>query len=305
MTAVPRPGLATQRAAPELTGRLMLLGSAACYGLNIPYARMAAPLGFPGPSLVVLRVALILFLVPLTALVLRQSLAVPAPDRAGLAGLGFASALVGLAYMSSVSFIPVGIAVLIFYTFPLLILAATPLVDNVRLLPRQVAACIVAFAGIVLAIGPSLGVLDWRGLALAALASVAAATQLFFASRAPGGGGLASMFWVQVAILPVAAVAALWFGGGARLEKFGEASWPLTLTTLYFIVGFVLQIRGLKSTTAAAAGLIYCLEPVVAVASAAWILGERLTPAQYFGAALVLAAVAFSMAGPRPTPQAA
>ena len=299
MSAVPRTEQAAPVAPRSLAGPTMLLGSAACYGLNIPYARMAAALGYSGPSLVVLRVGLMLALAALAALALRQSLAVPGRERAGLAGLGLASALVGLAYVSSVSFIPVGIAVLVFYTFPLIILAATPFVDGASLTARQLVACIVAFAGIALAIGPSLGMLDWRGLALAALASLSAAAQLFFASRAPGGGGLASMFWVQVAILPVALAVALWFGGPAPQTGSGAAFWPIVLTTAFFIVGFVLQIRGLAHTSAAAGGLIYCLEPVVAVASAAWILGERLAALQYFGVALVLTAVAFSMSGAR------
>lgn len=289
----------SRRAAPA--GALMLLGSAACFGLNIPFARMAAALGVPGPGLVVFRVAVMLALLAALAMFGRMSLRVPPRERMQLLALALVSALLGLAYISSVSFIPVGIAVLIFYTFPLLIVAATPFVDGARLTVWQLVACLTAFAGIALAIGPSLGALDWRGLALAGLASCAGVAQFFLASRAPGGGGIITIFWIHAAILPVAIAVAAAFGGAAQAANFQAAATPVVWTTLFYLVGVALQFRGLGKSTAAAAGLIYCLEPIVAVSFAAWLLGERLEPPQYLGGALVLAAVGASMiAGRRP-----
>ena len=261
------------RAAPA--GALLLLGSAACFGLNIPFARLAAALGVPGPGLVVFRVAVMLALLAAIAVAGRMSLRVPQRERMQLLALALVSALLGLAYISSVSFIPVGIAVLIFYTFPLLIVAATPFVDGARLTVWQVGACLTAFAGIALAIGPSLGALDWRGLALAALASCAGVAQFFLASRAPGGGGVVTIFWIHAAILPVAVAIAAAFGGAAQLMNFQAAAAPVMWTTLFYLVGVALQFRGLGKSTAAAAGLIYCIEPVVAVSFAAWLLRAR------------------------------
>ena len=284
----------------------MLLGSASCFGLNIPYARMAAAFGVPGPDIVVLRVAVMLaLLAAIAALRGRGSLRVAAGARGRLLGLSLVTAVVGLCYVSSVSFIPVGIAVLIFYTFPMLILAATPFVDRRRLSVWQVCACGLAFAGIALAIGPSLGALDWRGLVLAAMASGAAATQFFLVARAPGGGGLASMFWVHVAVLPVSLAVMLTLGGPVPLATLEAASLPVSFTVLFYIFGFALQFRGLRLTSAASAGLIYCIEPVVAVAVAAWLLGERLTLAQYLGGALVLGAVLVGLLSERKRPKAA
>lgn len=277
-------------------GPLMLLGSAACFGVNIPYARMAAALGVPGPDVVAFRVVVMLVLLAIVAFASSHALRVAAGERLPLLGLSVVTGVLGLCYVSSVSFIPVGIAVLIFYTFPLLILAATPFVDRVRLSARQVAACVLAFAGIALAIGPSLSALDWRGLALAALASCAAATQFFFAARAPGGGGVATLFWIHVTILPVTLAISMALGGPAPAANFQAAALPVALTTLFYLIGVALQFRGLRQSTAAAAGLIYCLEPIIAVAFAAWLLGERLTPAQYAGGALVLLAVGVSLA---------
>jgi drug/metabolite transporter (DMT)-like permease len=40
---------------------------------------------------------------------------------------------IGTAYLSSVAFIPVTVAVVVFYTFPVLIVLASPLVEGTRL----------------------------------------------------------------------------------------------------------------------------------------------------------------------------
>ena len=278
-------------------GVLMLLGSAVCYGLNIPYARMAAGLGVPGPNVVAFRVMIMLAVLAALAALGGYSLRVKRGERMQLLALSLVSAVLGLAYVSSVSFIPVAIAVLIFYTFPLLILAATPFIDHTRLSRLQLGACLCAFAGITLSVGPSLGVLDWRGLVLAFIASGAAAAQFFLGSRAPGGGGVATVFWVHVAILPIALVVLFATGAPAPLANFYAAALPLFCTVIGYLIGVALQFRGLGRSTAAAAGLIYCLEPIVAVSFAAWLLGERLSAPQYAGGALVLMAIGVSMLG--------
>ena len=292
--AVPSRPIAAQAGAAQ-AGAAMLLGSAACFGLNIPFARLAAAQGVAGPGLVVFRVLVMLLVLGAVVIAGGVSLRVAARQRGQLLALALVSALLGLAYISSVSFIPVGIAVLIFYTFPLLIVAATPFVDEARLSIWQIAACLTSFAGIALAVGPSLGALDWRGLARAGLASCFAVAQFFLASRAPGGGGVSTIFWIHATILPVAIVIAAAFGGVAQVTNFENAAAPIIFTTLFYLVGVSLQFRGLGQSTAARAGLIYCLEPIVAVAFAAWLIGERLTLAQYAGGALVLLAVGVSM----------
>jgi drug/metabolite transporter (DMT)-like permease len=69
------------------------------------------------------------------------------------------------------------------------------------------------------------------------------------------------------------------------------APWAAAITMLAFVLGFTLQITALKRLDAGAAGLMFCLEPVIAALTAAWWLGERLSPMQYLGAALVVGTV--------------
>ena len=273
----------------------MLTIAALAYGVNIPYARLAGDLGVSGPNAVALRVLCVLPLFAGAALIGGVSLNVRGEERARLFWLGVTCAFTGLGYLSSIAFVPVGVAVMIFYTFPLIILLLSPFVDKARLGFVELIAFALAFTGIALAIGPSFQTLDWRGLVLAFVASLGAAAQFFLAARAPGGGGLATLFWIHAIVLPVALLASFINGGPPRLSSLEAAVSPLVITTLLYVLGVVLQIRGLRLISASAAGLIFCLEPIVATLSAGLLLGERLSLLQYAGGALVLCAIVFNI----------
>jgi drug/metabolite transporter (DMT)-like permease len=199
-----------------------------------------------------------------------------------------------------VSFIPVGVAAIIFYTFPLVILIVSPFVDGTRLTRARLIAFALAFAGIALAIGPRFHDLDGRGLILAALASAGATAQFFFAARAPGGGGLTTLFWVHAIILPAAVIASLIAGGPAAQASWSNAALPVAATIALYMLGFWLQLRGLRATSAATGSLIFCLEPIVATLSAAALIGERLGAGQYAGGVLVVVAIALGVGTPPP-----
>src|SRR5215211_6448763 len=165
-----------------LSGLLFALAAASLYGVNIVSTRFAALAGISGVTLVFYRVFVMLALAAAAAL-WRTPLRIAAGERGTVAVLGIATAALGAAYLSSVAFIPVTVAVVIFYTYPVLIVLASPLVDGSRITGTLVAVVALAAMGVVLVVGPAFQGLDWRGLALAATASVATAVQFFAATR--------------------------------------------------------------------------------------------------------------------------
>ena len=60
---------------------------------------------------------------------------------------------------------------------------ASPLVDGSRITGTLIAVAALAAMGVVLVVGPAFLGLDWRGLALAATASLATVVQFFAATR--------------------------------------------------------------------------------------------------------------------------
>jgi drug/metabolite transporter (DMT)-like permease len=205
--------------------------------------------------------------------------------------LGISTAFVGLCYLSSVAFIPVTVAAVVFYTFPILIVLATPFVEGTRLTPALVGVVVLATLGVILVVGPAFGGLDWRGLALAFAASIATAFQFFAAARCSKTGVVAKVFWIHLIVLPTAFLISLATGQLAGPSILALAPLAVGLTIGGYIFGFVLQFLALGRISAVAAGIIYCTEPVVAAVSSALILQEGLAPLQIAGGALVLTAI--------------
>ena len=273
------------------TGLLFALGSASLYGFNIVYARIASFAGASGSAIVVYRVFLMLVLVGIVAALARRSLAMAREERGTLILLGVATAFVGICYLSSVAFIPVTVAAVVFYTFPILIVLASPFVEGTRLTPSLLGVVALATLGVALVVGPAFGDLDWRGLALAFGASIATAAQFFAAARCRRTGVMAKTFWIHLLVLPTAALISLAAGQLAPPSVLMLAPFAVAMTVGGYLLGFVLQFLALGRITAVAAGIIYCTEPVVAAISSALVLGETLTPLQIAGGTLVLAAI--------------
>ncbi|WP_114943415.1 DMT family transporter [Microvirga calopogonii] len=279
------------RSSSPADGLLFALASASLYGFNIVYARMASFAGASGSAIVVYRVLLMLVLVGIVAAVARSSLAMAREERGKLLLLGISSALQGIGYLSSVAFIPVTVAAVVFYTYPIIIVLASPLVERTPLTPSLVGIVAVATLGVCLVVGPAFSDLDWRGLALAFGASIATAIQFFAAARCTRTSVVAKVFWIQLIILPTAILISLTVGQLAPPSILALAPFAVTMTIVGYIGGFVLQFLALGRVTAVAAGIVFCAEPVIAALSSALILNESLSPLQIAGGALVLAAI--------------
>jgi drug/metabolite transporter (DMT)-like permease len=279
------------RSSPPASGLLFALASASLYGFNIVYARMASFAGASGSAIVVYRVFLMLVLVGIAAAVTRGSLKAAREERGTLLLLGVSTAFVGICYLSSVAFVPVTVAAVVFYTFPILIVLASPFVEGTKLTPALFGVVALATLGVAFVVGPAFGDLDWRGLALAFGASIATAIQFFAAARCRKTGVMAKTFWIHLLVLPTAALISLAAGQLAPPSTLALAPFAVAMTIGGYIVGFVLQFLALGRITAVAAGIIYCAEPVVAALSSALILNETLAPLQIAGGTLVLAAI--------------
>jgi drug/metabolite transporter (DMT)-like permease len=273
-------------------GLMLALGGASAYGINIVFARMAADAGISGVSVVFYRVLLMLVAVALIAIMTRRSVVVPKGERVAVLMLGLASTGVGVAYISSIAFIPVTVAVVIFYTYPILIVLLSPLVDGGGRRPELLVIAFVAFVGVALVVGPAFGELDWRGMALAAVASVSGTLQFFAATRTRRTGTVTKVFWINVMVAPASVAIGLAFGALAPPGALAAAPVVMLLVVATFMMAMLLQLAALVRAPAVVIGLAFCAEPLVASLASALVLGERLGPVQILGGALVIGAIA-------------
>jgi drug/metabolite transporter (DMT)-like permease len=275
----------------ETAGFVFALGSAAAYGTNIVSAQIAGTVGLSGPLLVAYRVLLLLALTLVFALATGDRLRIAAEERRPLLLFGLSSACVGSAYLSSVAFVPVTIAAVVFYTFPILIVLAEPFVAGRRLGIGRKLIALAAFAGVTLVIGPDIAGLDPRGLVLAGIASAGAAMQFFAANAMPRTSLPSKLIWSQIIILPVTVLILAATDGFRPPSALLAAPLAVTITLIGFLIGFVLQMVALTRISPGSAGIAFCAEPLFAAAVAAMVLGEKIGWLQYLGAMLVIGAI--------------
>jgi drug/metabolite transporter (DMT)-like permease len=285
-------------------GMALAVASAAGYGLNIVTAQIASTVGITGALMVFYRVFLMLACLAVAFALFRPSLSVARGERWPLLVFGLSSSVIGTAYMSTVAFLPVSVAVVIFYLFPILIVVFEPLIERTPLQPVRMAVALLAFLGVALVVGPRFDSLDPRGLALALLAAAGAALQFFAAARMPRTPVAAKLFWGHLLVLPGVTATLLWMDGFYSPAIFAAAPVAVAITLGAYVVSMALQLLALARIPAAVAGLTFCAEPLFASLFAALILGERLAGLQYLGAVLVLVAIAINAARPTGTGRA-
>jgi drug/metabolite transporter (DMT)-like permease len=274
------------------------LAAASIYGLIPNLARLGFENGVPGVEATLVRTTIIALVLGGIVIFSGQSFRLPRGALPSFVIQSIATAILSISYLWSVQYIPVGLAVIIFFTFPVIILLAAPMVEGHRPgLVRVLIAC-VAFAGLAIAIGASFDTIHWGGLALAA-SSAAGATLQSFSGRSISRYLPPAVFGslVHIVIWPLTLAVALWWGAG-RLAIFSTGAVNgigyaavLGLGAVYVAAYFV-QMQSLRNAPASVVAPYFNLEPVVTTLVAALALGERLTSNQYIGGGLVLAALA-------------
>ena len=276
------------------------LGAAGLYGLVPNFVRAAIGDGIPAIESTLFRTYMIAVVFALIAVAQGERLTIPRGAMPSFIGQSIATLLVSVAYLGSVQFIPVGLAVIIFYLFPVLIMLLAPVVEGRNPGLLRILIAILAFLGLAIAVGPSFDSLDIRGIVLASLAS-AGATLQFFSGRSISRYMTPAAFGslVHMVILPAVLAIALFAGSGTLRFLPGG---PATSTGLLFmsgvavvyIIAYMGQMLSLRFAPASTVAPYYNLEPVVATAAAGLILSERLQLNQYAGGGLVLAALVAS-----------
>jgi drug/metabolite transporter (DMT)-like permease len=281
--AVPAPSAAL--------GVLFAALASSSFGLVITLAGVAYAGGANAGAVIELR---FLVAVPVMAALLgatRGAFLPPPGVRKGVVLVALGNFGVTIGYLTSILFIPVSLGTVVFYTYPLLVAAIAPLLEHRRLGRLQQAAFVLAFVGLVLTLGPSFHGLDWRGVALAAFAAVSA-TYVFIASprvvTAYNAVGMSLYVNVIGASLMLVAVLAL---GDFVLPQSPRGWAGLGGVSLFYIVASLSMFLALQAAGSVRTSLVFNLEPLVAIAAAAALLGERLSPLQIGGVALVIGAL--------------
>ncbi|MGK5549005.1 EamA family transporter [Streptomyces sp. URMC 127] len=195
--------------------------------------------------------------------------------------------------------LPGGVAATVGAIQPLLVTLLAAGLLGERLAPRTLIAAVTGVAGVSLLVLRADARLDGLGVAAAAGGAVVMATGVVLSKRwAPPAPLLATTGWQLVAggllLLPVA----LFVEGppplaptGANLAGYGY------LAVIGSALAYALWFRGIRLLSPTEVTFLGLLSPLVATAVGWLALGQELTPAQGFGAVVVLGSLVAAQAG--------
>jgi drug/metabolite transporter (DMT)-like permease len=199
-------------------------------------------------------------------------------------GLVWSGAMI--CYLLSVETISVSLAVLILYTYPLLVLAYSVLLKLISPSPLLISIFCLAFLGLYLALSGGPVKLDSSGLMFSSLAALGAAYTFIKGARiAPRLNPLIMTFWINtVGLVMIVPLVFTQFS----LSTATSGLIALAAATLFYLIAILCQFETLARLPAATAALILNLEPVVSILLAAIVLQEHMSGLQWLGVALVI-----------------
>ena len=277
-------------------GIVFALTAASFYGCVPNFARAAFSNGVPAIETVFMRTSVIAIVLGVAAVIKSESFVIQRGAWKSFFAQVFATFIVSASYLASVQFIPVGLAVIIFFAFPVIVVLASPIVEGHAPSLARIGIAILAFIGLGIAVGPGFETLDIRGVLLAAAAALGCALQ-FFSGRTLGQYLSPAAFGslVHVAIWPLVLAVVLYAGGGQIKMISGSASamglWFVAAVCLVYVGGYFFHMSSLKAAPASVVAPYFNWEPILTTIISGLLLGETLKPNQYGGGALVLAAL--------------
>lgn len=270
--------------------------AASIYGLVPNVARLAFDQGIPALESVVVRTLTVIVVLSVTALLLKNSFKVEAAARVPLVLQIIATILVSSCYIASIQFVPVSVSVLMFFTFPVVIALAAPIVEGRSYAWGLIGCAVLAFAGLALAVGPEIQSLDVRGLVLAGLASLGCALQ-FFSGRMMAGkikpDALGAL--VHLAVLPVVMIIMfLTNDGTTKLLSSSTSTGTLLVVSLvgvFYCAAYFCQMSSVAYAPSSVVAPYFNIEPVVTTGIAVLLLGETMTYLHMIGGSMIIMAL--------------
>ena len=278
----------------------MAVLSAVCYGAALPLSRLAYDHGSNPLTILTLRYLAIALLLGVWIRVTGSSVHLPPRLVAASALVGVCFIAVSGGTLASVELIPVNLTVLVFYTYPVMILLTVCAMERRKPTVAELLAVTLAVLGVGLALQVSFQQLNAAGIGFALLAAVGVTGSFIIASRILPEVGTTRMTWY--------ACSTGFLGGGVITLGFDAVSIPdtafgialIAAILVIFATAVLAMFVGVKLIGPVRAATFLCLEPVTAIFVAVLALDEHPKGGQWLGVALV--GTAMLIASRRPAP---
>ena len=284
----------------EILGIVLVLGIAACFAMANTLAGLAYTGGADALSVSTSRFLLPALILLVTLAVRARPILMPRRDAITSIVLGLVTVVYTWLLLSSIELLPVPLAVLIFYLFPLFTTFIVSALGLEKLHRVNIIAAVVAFAGLTLVLGVSGEGLHMLGVFYAFLAAIGLATVSAVSKRVIRTGDPRQATLYMAATATVAFLLVTLTSGEFRLPTTEPGWWGFVGTNLFYAVAMIGYFVAISMIGPAKTTLFSYLEPLVATAAAWILLDQTLDPLQLVGIAIVIGAlVAAARAGMR------
>ncbi len=275
----------------EILGIALVLGVGICFALSNTLAGLAYT-GGSDP----LTVSTVRYFLPALVLVvsLRLSgnpLLLPRRDGLTACALGFVTVIYSWSLLAAIEVMPLALAVLIFFLFPLITSFMIAILGWERLGLPTVAAAITAFIGLALALGVGIHALDPWGIVLAAISALGLAIVSVVSSRVIRTGDACRVTLYIVATAALTFLAITLVRGEFALPTTQAAWWGFVVNNFTFTAAVIGYFAGIRLIGPVKTTLYSYIEPLAAMTAAFVVLGQSLQPIQLAGILVVIAAL--------------
>ncbi|TDV46351.1 EamA family transporter [Actinophytocola oryzae] len=310
----PSPQTTGESSSTVTRGTALIVFASVCFGTSGPLVKPTMDAGLSPQQVASFRIALAaVLLLGFVGLTRPALLKVPRAALPLLFGYGLVGvAAVQLLYFAAVSRIPIGVAMLLEFTSPVLVALWVRFVRRVVLPPRMWVGTALTLVGLALVAEVWQGLrLDALGLLFGVGAALCAAAYFLVGGRAVGAlPALGLVTWgMVIGAVVIGVIAPPWslpgevLGADAAFGGWQVPVWVLLVTcaVVSTAVAYLLSINSMRFLPANVVSVIAVVEPIVATVLAWLVLGQELSAAQVVGAVVLLAgATVVQLASRRP-----
>ena len=274
-----------------LLGGILALISAMSFAVNVPFVALVYQHGGNIHAVNLVRPWFFLVCVAVWLLITRPSLRMPSRHI-------WLSLVVGTAFMiefygvhSAIHFIPVGLAILVLYIYPIIVTVITAVMERRAPSLAMMSAMLIVFVGLAFALRATPESFHWLGVGFAFAATIGMCGLVMVSAPAMKGQirSVVMTYALAGACLMMTLVA---LGGAPIVFPDGAAGMiALFAATAFYTLATGLLFLAVSMIGPMGFAVIDNTVPVWAILFGFLILGETLTGLQYFGVFLVVAGV--------------
>jgi len=272
-------------------GYIVVVVSALAFAGNNAFAVLSYEAGTTPLTLITGR--MLFTLLALAVIMKLSGLTIPLPkkERYAALGLGVLNGTMAFCLMSAFDHVAVGLAILVFYLYPVLTGVGAWATGQEKLNTGLVVGLAGGFAGLALALEITGDSANAIGVGLAAIASVLmAATALLSARVLKTDNARSVTLHMHISAATLFLIVSL-IVGDLSLPQTTRGWAGYIGVPLFYTLAVATFFAGIAHIGAVRASLVMNLEPVASIALGFVLLGQVLTPRQLLGAAIVIGAV--------------